>query len=97
MEPAGGKKAIAATVAHVIVPMNHVTGHKRYVNSIRTGYRGVEKDQIIPVHRSVVGMKPKKKIPFSLVDVIYKYGGGIGPIPPVTPLPLPPQQPRPNY
>ena len=97
MEPAGGKKAIAATVAHIIVPMNDVTGHKRYVNCSRTGYRGVEKDQIVPAHRSVVGMKPKKKIPVSLVDVIYEYGGGMVPIPPVTALPPPPPQLRPNY
>ena len=95
MEPAGGKKAIAATVAHIIVPMNDVTGHKRYVNCSRTGYRGVGKDQIAPVHRSGVVMKPKKKTHVSLVDVIYEYGGGMVPIPPITP--LPPPQPRPNY
>ena len=69
MDPAGGKQAIAAAVAHVIVPMNDVTDHKRYVSGSRTGYRGFEKDQLAPVHWSVVGMKPKKTA-ISLADVI---------------------------
>ena len=38
-----------------------------------------EKDQIMPVHRSVVGIQPKKKTPASVVDVIYEYGGGMVP------------------
>ena len=95
MDPAGGKKAIAATVAHVIVPMNDITGHKAHVNGSRSGYRGVDKDLIAPVHRNVVGIKPKKKTAVSLVDVLFEYGGGMMPIPPVTP--LPPPQPRTNY
>ena len=94
MDPAEIKKAIAAAVARVIVPMDDVTDHKRYVSGGRTGYRGVEKDQLAPVHMSVVGMK-RKKTAISLTDVIYEYGGGMVPIPPVTPLPRP--QPCPNY